>query len=415
MPPFPDSSTVHSDVIVPWFQADRLFRVEDADGYFLHTDRGILLDLNSGYWTVGLGHRNSAIHAAVLDGYFADLFRAAHTPAEVLAGRLCQIFDYKAAVFACSGSSSVDISLRVAWQLTHAREAAGILSLKGGYHGSTALALAASGLKYDKFLHFDFPHKVFGKWCFDSSLTDDEALSNLEREGIDWPMFSSFIFEPIQGVAGARPVSASCLKVIARKCRENRVMVIADEITTGLGRIGWLTVSESLGVKPDLLCLGKLLTNGEFPLYVVLLSSQVVDGLAGATSKKHERYLFGETFGGHPAGCLAAQRVLEIVSKESFLSEVRRKGDHLGRFLESEFAGVSAVTDIRGQGMMWGISVVNAQFADSISRTLVGRGIRLVNEGRTLMLMPALTMPLEQIEEALAVVKSVIKETAPVS
>lgn len=377
-----------------------------TEGDFVFTPRGRLLDLNGGaYWTTILGNSDHGVRVAMSRGFTADLFGTLHPPAIALAELLCARTGYTRVSFSTSGSDAVDTAIRMVHQYQRAcghamREKAGIITLKYGFHGTTLATLTTSGFARRRDI---FPTTsevyVLGPWVVDSSIASlDQAHAALANEAVErehrWPSVGAFLFEPVQGVAGIRPVNPYCYRAIAERCREHGALIIADEVTTGVGRTGRLLASEMLDPRPDIVTLGKALTNGEFPLSATLITSDVWRQLDAASTNPLEKYLFGSCYAGHPTGCLAAIEVLRRLD-DAMLMRIRTQGERIGSLLGEWKQKHCVVRDVRGVGLMWGIEFPNFETCDRVSKALITRGIRCGVEGRVLAIFPNCTMDVD--------------------
>lgn len=382
--------------------------ITGAEGDFVFTPNGRLLDLNGGaYWTAILGHKDRGVRAAMARGFSADLFGCLHPPAVELAEMLCARTGYARVSFSASGSDAVDTALRIAWQYQRAcghatGEKADIITLKHGFHGTTLATLTTSGFvqRREIFPTASETH-VFGPWTVDPSIASlDQACAVLANETVErnslWSSIGAFLFEPVQGVAGIRPVNPHCYRVIAERCRQHGALIIADEVTTGVGRTGRFLASEAFDPRPDIITLGKALTNGEFPLSATLVTDDVWQRLDAASDNPIEKYLFGSCYAGHPTGCLAA---IEVITRldDATLTRIRVQGERIGSLLGEWKKKHRIVRGVRGAGLMWGIEFPSFETCDRVSKELITHGIRCGVEGRVLPIFPNCTMDVDRI------------------
>ncbi len=369
------------------------------EGAFLHTNYGRILDLNGGaYWTAILGNGDRGVREAMTRGFSADLFGIMHPPAIELAEMLCARTSYARVSFSTSGSDAADTAIRMVYQYQRAcghatREKTNFITLKYGFHGTTLGTLTTSGFKRRGEI---FPTAsetyVFGSWVVNPSINSveqaREALANEEVEKNNlWPRIGAFLFEPVQGVAGIRPVNSYCYRVIAEKCRQHGVLIVADEISTGVGRTGRFLATETFDPRPDIITLGKALSNGEFALSATLVSAEVWRKLDAVSDNPLEKYLFGSCYAGHPTGCLAAIEVLKRLD-DAMLEQIRAKGGRIGSLLCKFKNKRQVVRDVRGIGLMWGIEFPSFEVCGYVGEELVKCGIRCGVEGRVLTIFP---------------------------
>lgn len=376
------------------------------EGDFLHANYGKVLDLNGGaYWTAILGNGDRGVREAMTRGFSADLFGVMHPPAVELAEMLCARTGYTRVSFSTSGSDAADTAIRMVHQYQRAcghatREKANFITLKHGFHGTTLGTLTTSGFKRrGEILPTASETYVFGSWVVNPSINSvEQAHKALASEEVEknnlWPSIGAFLFEPVQGVAGIRPVNLHCYRVIAEKCRQYGVLIVADEISTGIGRTGRFLATEAFSPRPDIITLGKALSNGEFALSATLVTAEVWRKLDAVSDNPLEKYLFGSCYAGHPTGCLAAIEVLKRLD-DAILEQIRAKGERIGSLLREFKSKHQVVRDVRGVGLMWGIEFPSFEVCDRISKELIKRGIRCGVEGKVFTIFPSCYMDVD--------------------
>lgn len=380
------------------YDADSLLQL-GAQGNYINTQHGRLLDMNSGCWHVPLGHARQEVRQAMQSTFTADPYFGYHEYILRLAEVLCRRTGYDRVLFAVSGSDAVDSALRIAWQCTlscNAQQHA-VVALRHGYHGGNAVTHAASGFEERRiFIPVGFQTHLVDAWATDNNCTDAEH--HLKTHSIPWPQVSAFVFEPIQAEAGVKRLHPEAYRAITREVQAAGGLVIADEIATGIGRTGMLLASENLTPRPDMICIGKGLTNGEFPLSAVLMTDDVWQRIQASTTRRDIKYLYGYTHAAHPTGCLAALAVLDIVN-DQLLAEVRSKGETLGEALRVlAQRHPRRVRAVRGSGLFWCLELVARRgSSDQVRATLLSRGIRVGIEGYMVMFVPPFTITLEEI------------------
>jgi len=230
----------------------------------------------------------------------------------------------------------------------------------------------------------------------------------LQEQAIAWKSLSGFLFEPILGVGGVRTLHPSAYEIIAAKCRQADSLVIADETATGFGRTGVFLASERLEPKPDILCLGKAITNGEFPLSATLLSGRVWNMLENSSDDEREKYLYGSTYAGHPSGCLAALKVIELID-EPLLAGVNKKGQWLEEKLKVlREKHPALVKEVRGCGLMWAIELPTRALSCKACFALLKRGVRVAAQGESLVIMPPFIISYDELEFAVNTISEVL-------
>ncbi len=349
--------------------------VTDADG-------NTYIDMLAGIAVNALGHGHPAVVEAVSSqistlGHVSNLFgsRPVVELAEALRAR---VGDETARVFfSNSGAEANEAAFKLA-RLTGRRR---ILAAERGFHGRTMGALALTG-QPDKQAAFEpLPAGVeyypYG---------DVEALRELVFEDPDDT--AAIILEPIQGETGVIPAPEGFLPAVRELCDANGILLIADEVQTGVGRTGDFFAFQHDGILPDVITMAKGLGGG------LPIGATIARGAAAGlfTPGSH-----GTTFGGNPVACAAAGAVLGTIDGE-FLAEVRRKG----RLLMDEASHLPGVASVRGRGLMVGV-VLDAPVAKLVVKHGLERGI-IVNAPAddVIRLTPPLVISDDEIRAAVA-------------
>ena len=203
---------------------------------------------------------------------------------------------------------------------------------------------------------------------------------------------AAVMVELVQGESGVRLADVDYVQGLRRVCDEHGVLLIFDEVQTGIGRTGRLFGYESFGVTPDLIGLAKGLGGG-LPIGAVL-SREAVSILAPG---EH-----GSTFGGSPVACAAARVVLDRVMAPGFLDDVQAKGDHVQARLRDSAGQGDRITDVRGLGLMIGFDLVSEDAATEVVEKARSNGLLLIKAGpATIRIVPPLTITLDELDEGL--------------
>jgi len=359
------------------------------------------LDFNSGYWCVPLGHRNNEVRKVFGRGYYAKPFGNINPHSVKCAEKLCDLTGGSKVLFSTTGSEAVDDAIRLAWQSRAKGSLCNlgrkyVLSLKRGYHGSTGLAMYIDGFpRYDSYLPMISDTE---KEHFSLKLPDPSRFKrnletlldrNLKQKDISRDSLASVIFEPFMGARGGAQMPDQYIELF-KKLQDEGVVIIADEVTTGLGRTGKMFGYQHYDIRPDLIAIGKGITNGEFPFAATVLNDRVLKGIEDSQEENYGKYLYGHTYSGHPTGSMMASKVLEIIERKGLLEDVRKKGNYLKRQIES--LEIDQIKSIRGRGLFLGLEFNNADVATRIQGKLLDRGIFTNPEGNTLMLVPPYTI-----------------------
>ncbi|MET0410589.1 MAG: aminotransferase class III-fold pyridoxal phosphate-dependent enzyme [Polyangiaceae bacterium] len=332
------------------------------------------LDFVQGWAVNSLGHCPPELRAALNEqaGLLFTPSPAFHNrPQLELAQALVQLTGALHTTFVNSGAEANECAIKLArkWGRVHKRGAHTIITTVGGFHGRTITTMAASGKPGWDALFPPYP-PGFVKVTYG----DVEAM----RAAIDDGTVAIMV-EPIQGEAGVVVPPSGYLAALRRLCDEHDLLLILDEVQTGVGRTGRFLAQEHAGVHADITTLGKGLGAG-VPIAGVLASQRASCFEPGDQ---------GSTYGGNPLMAAVARSVVEIVSQPAFLSEVRARGELLGGVLwqlARELGGASA----RGQGLLWAI-VLDRPLAAPLAAAAREQGL-LVNAARphVLRFMPQL-------------------------
>lgn len=350
------------------FEAIPPLVVERAQGSYLYTNKGPLIDAISSWWCKSLGHGHPDIINAIINQLqrFEHVIAANTThPALVeLAELLAQITKKQHIFFASDGSSAVEIALKLT---IHANQLKGFsqknqfIALKNGYHGETLATMGTSdlGLYKAPYTAYGVPCDfiesvpyVSGKndplWnnCDEYWQTAEKQLTALAEKAC------AIIFEPIvQGAGGMLCYSPDFLKKLSSWAKTNNIYLIADEIMTGLGRTGEWLACDHAGIEPDLICLSKGLTSGSIPLSCVMIDPAVFE-LFYDDYAQGKSFLHSHTYSGNSLAVCAALATLKTMHTEHIISKARSIGDYMFTCMQ-EIAHLSGkLTNVRGVGAL---------------------------------------------------------------
>lgn len=330
-----------------------------GQGSYLTDSKGRrVFDAVSSIWTTIHGHCHPHIteriarQAATLD--HSTLLGASNPVAEELATRLCELAGFEKAFFSGDGASAVEVALKMAiqyWQNLGQPQRTRFVRLISSYHGDTAGAMSVSDIPAFK--------SRFGALTFDAiPYTQSGAVMQA-------PDVAAVIVEPlVQAAAGIRMVAPAVYKNIFETLRQaqgdtgapgERPLLIVDEIATGFGRTGTMFASEQLGMKPDMMCVGKALTGGTLALSATLTTGAIYDAFLG--TRDESKHLFhGHSFAGNPIACAAALASLDLFNLEGTLANGARVGAVLADELPS-LTKLASVKEVRGTGMMHAVQI----------------------------------------------------------
>jgi ornithine--oxo-acid transaminase len=370
-----------------------------GQGVYLFDEQGRrYLDMMSAYSAVSFGHSHPTLVAALTEqaGRLAVTSRAFHTDRlGPFLERLCRMTGMARALPMNSGAEALETAIKAArkWAYKVKRVPEGqarILVAEGNFAGRTTTLIGfSSEAQYrDGFGPFapGFASVPFG---------DAQAL-----EAAITPHTAAFIVEPIQGEAGIVVPPAGYLKAVRELCTRHNVLMICDEVQTGLGRTGRLLACDHEGVRPDGLTLGKALGGGLVPVSAFLAREDV---MAQFTPGDH-----GSTFGGNPLAAAVGDAALRLLEDEQLVRRAHEQGEYLMTQLGQ--LTHSAVLDVRGKGLLIGVEIDPAfASARAVCEGLMAEGVLSKDTHHTVVrLAPPLVITREQIDFAVAAMRRVL-------
>lgn len=363
---------------------------ERGEGPWLISTNGErYLDFTSGVAVNALGHAHPHLVAALQEQaaklwHVSNLFRIPE--GERLAARLCEASFADVAFFCNSGAEAMEACIKMArkYQAANGKpERYRLITFEGAFHGRTLATLAAGGQQ--KYLE-GFGPVVDG---FDQvPLGDLEATKNAIG-----PHTAGIIIEPWQGEGGVRAADPSFFRALRQLCDEHKLVLVFDEVQTGMGRVGSLFAHERTGVTPDIMALAKALGGG-FPMGACLATTAAAVGMTPGTH--------GSTFGGNLLAAAAGNATLDVMLAPGFFDHVQR----ISLFLKQKLAAIvdrypNIVSDVRGDGLLIGLKAV-VPSAD-LGVALRDEKLLTVGAGENVVrLLPPLIVTEAEIEEAIA-------------
>ena len=298
------------------------------------------LDASAGLAVTNLGHNHAKINAAI-QSQAKKLFHVSNQyyieQQYRLAERLCDMSGLDQVFFCNSGAEANEAAIKLARLYGRKRRITNpvIITMRHGFHGRTMANISQALHNLDT---YRFAPLLPG---FISVPFND--LSILERCVLDNPSVVAIMLEPIQGEAGIVIPSQSYLKGIRELCDKHQILMVLDEVQTGLGRTGKCFAFQHEKAKPDIMTLAKGLANG-LPIGVCLARKEV--------SQLFEPGMHGSTFGGNPLCCAVGLAVCNVIDDTKFLTQVSETGDYLLAQLKREFQALEDIKEIRGKGLM---------------------------------------------------------------
>jgi acetylornithine/N-succinyldiaminopimelate aminotransferase len=338
-----ETSTSH--MMPTYARADLAF--ERGEGCDLITAAGErYLDCTAGIAVNALGHCHPHLVQAVTDQagklwHTSNVFRI--PGGERLAARLCEATFADLVFFTNSGAEALEGAIKTARKYHAANghpDRYRLVTFEGAFHGRTLATIAAGGQK--KYLEgFGPPVDGFDQVPFG----DHEAV----RAAIG-PHTAGILIEPLQGEGGVRAVPPQCLRGLRELCDQHGLLLVLDEVQTGMGRTGKLFAHQWAGITPDIMAVAKGIGGG-FPLGAFLATTEAAKGMTAGTH--------GSTYGGNALAMAAGNAVLDIVGEPAFLAEVERKG----LLFKQKLAALkdrypAVIAEVRGQGLLIGVRCV---------------------------------------------------------
>jgi acetylornithine/N-succinyldiaminopimelate aminotransferase len=380
---------VSSHLLPTFARVDLAF--ERGDGIWLTaTDGERYMDFTSGVAVNALGHAHPHLAQAIAEQaqkviHVSNLFRIPE--GERLAERLCAASGFAEYAFFCnSGAEAMEGAIKCARKyhaVNDAPERVRIITFEGAFHGRTLATLAAGGQK--KYLD-GFGPVVEG---FDQLPFGDLAAV---KRAIG-PTTAAILIEPIQGEGGVRVVPNAFLRELRELCDANGLLLVFDEVQTGMGRTGDLFAFQHTGVTPDIMGLAKALGGG-FPMGAFLTTAAAGKGMTAGTH--------GSTFGGNPLAMAAGNATLDVMLAPGFFERLRRVALLLKqRLAEMKDRHPDVIDDIRGEGLLIGLHAVvpNGELVDALRAEKV---LAVAAGDNVVRLLPPLIVTEAEIGEAVA-------------
>jgi 4-aminobutyrate aminotransferase len=393
--------------------------IEDVDG-------NTFLDFAAGIAVVATGHCHPQVVAAIqkqaaelihisgTDFYYPSLVELAEKLASIAPGN-----EPKRVYFGNSGAEAIEAAIKLAKYHTKRDK---LVAFHGAFHGRTmgALSLTASrsvqrkgfGTLLAGVFHVPYPDTYRGTYGVRPDHASEDCLSYLENElfrrRVDPEEVAGIFIEPIQGEGGYLPAPPEFLQGLQRICRKYGILLVADEVQSGMGRTGKWWACEYSGIEPDIVCTAKGIASG-MPLSAMIARASVMNWTPGAHAS---------TFGGNPV-CIAASLVTIKLVEEKYMANAVRMGEFIKRKTADWREKHKSVGDIRGRGLMIGIEFVRDQktkekapeLRNRIVQQAFYKGLLVLGSGdTTLRLCPPLLIDEEQAEFAIRTLDGVISE-----
>lgn len=402
--------------------------VESGRGCIIRdVDGNEYIDFNSGIGVMNVGHchprvidaikkqAGKLLHYSYTDFYYEIVVELARELSEITPGEF-----EKKVFFGNSGTESIEAGIKVAkWHTRKHR----FLAFIGAFHGRTigALSFTASKPAHRRYFfpllpgvtHVPFPYCYrcpFRQtypgceyWCVD--FIEDFVL----KKYVPPEEVSAILFEPIQGEGGYIFPPAGYFGRLKRLADKYNILLIDDEVQSGMGRTGRWFAIENWGIEPDVICIAKSVASG-LPLGATVAKADVMDWEPGSHAS---------TFGGNPLSCAAALAVIKIIKEEKLLENATKQGNYILKRLREMQRKHVLIGDVRGKGLMIGMEIVNGKGgkehgvreASEIVVRSFKKGVALLPCGSsTIRIFPPLTITRDLIDKGLDIIEEAIKK-----
>jgi L-2,4-diaminobutyrate transaminase len=421
--------------------------VKSGHGVFIRDDEGReLLDAFAGLYCVNVGYGRreiaDAIHAQALDIAYYHAYAGHSTePTIRLSDRLVRMApnEMSKVFYGMSGSDANETNVKIVWYVNNVLgrpEKKKIISRLRGYHGASVMSGSLTGLP---FYHkaFDLPvrpvmHTSTPHWYWNHEEGEDErAFSRRCAEELDAMIraegpetVAAFIGEPVLGTGGIIPPPEGYWDEIQKVLARHDVLLIADEVVCGFGRIGAPFGSTHYGMKPDLMTIAKGLTSAYLPLSGSMVGAKLFEILEQG-SDQYGPFSHGWTYSAHPLGAAAAMANLDIVEREDLAGNARDTGAYLQDSLRAAVADHPMVCEVRGIGLLAAVEFAadkarrvpldpNLKVGARVSAACLERGViaRGMPNGDILGFAPPLTISRDEVDRVVAATREAVHAVA---
>lgn len=366
--------------------------VESGKGAtFTDSDGNEVIDFGSGIGVNSLGYNNEGWINAVTE----QLKKVQHTSnlyynstVANYSKALCEKTGFNRVFLCNSGAEANECAIKLARKYSfdkYGENRYNIITLVNSFHGRTMATITATGQE-----HY---HKFFNPFVQGFKYAESGNSEQLAEMADD--TVCAIILEVIQGEGGVVPADFEFLKEVERVCNEKDILLIIDEVQTGMGRTGKLFAYEYAGISPHIVTAAKGIGNG-LPMGACLCTEKCADVLTAGTH--------GTTFGGNPAACAGAKYVLNTLT-DDFLNEIAEKGE----YIRERLMKTDEVISVSGLGMMIGIEL-KTKNASEIAKKCSENGLLILTAKNRLRMLPPLVITQEEIDKGMAILEKMLGE-----
>ncbi len=382
---------MHSSILLTYKRSNLSF-VKGKGSYLITKNGKKYLDFASGIAVNSLGHCNSQL-IKVLNNQSKKMWHISNAfqipEQEELAKKLTKLTFADKVFFCNSGAESVETAIKIArayHQIKKRKKKFKIITIKGSFHGRTLATISASGQKkmIDGF-----------KPLLDGFVQVEFGNHELIEKAID-NQTAAIMIEPILGEGGIKVIPNQCLEGLRKLCNKKKILLIFDEVQSGIGRTGKFFSYQWSKIEPDILTTAKGMGGG-FPIGACLVTNKVSKGMKFGSH--------GSTFGGNPLACSVANKVIEIISKKSFLNDVNQKATFfINKLEEIKNTYNDLIDEIRGRGFLLGIKckINNSIFIEKLRNN----GLLVVGANESVIrVLPPLNVSKKDLKIALKIIE----------
>jgi acetylornithine aminotransferase len=368
--------------------------------YLWDTNEQQYLDALSGIAVCGLGHAHPAVTKTISEQaskllHTSNLYKIGNQ--EHLANQLCELSNMSRVFFSNSGAEANEAAIKIARLYGHQKniKVPGIIVMENSFHGRTMATLSATG---NRKVQAGFEPLVQG--FVRAPYNDVNAIKNIADNNND---VVAILVEPIQGESGVNVPDKKYLDELRKICDENDWLLMLDEIQTGMGRTGQWFAFQHSNIQPDVMTLAKALGNG-VPIGACLANKKAGEILQVGNH--------GSTFGGNPLMCATASTVVDTIKSDKLVTNAKKLGDYMLNSFTEKLSTISAVTQVRGQGLMIGIeldgSQLNHDCTDFVKLALEKNLLINVAGGNVIRLLPPLVINQQHADTIITTVSELI-------
>ena len=366
--------------------------IEKGNGAtFIDSEGNEVIDFGSGIGVNSLGYNNEGWISAVTE----QLKKVQHTSNLYYNSTVAEYAEMLTAktgfnrVFLCnSGAEANECAIKLARKYSYDKYGENrynIITLVNSFHGRTMATITATGQE-----HY---HKFFNPFVDGFKYAESGNTEQFLEMADD--TVCAVILEIIQGEGGVVPTDFEYLKTVEKVCKEKDILLIIDEVQTGMGRTGKLFAYEHAGISPDVVTSAKGIGNG-LPMGACLCTEKCANVLTAGTH--------GTTFGGNPVACAGAKYILNTLTDE-FLNEVTEKG----KYIREKLAEIEEVKSVSGLGLMLGIEL-KTKNAGEIAKKCSENGLLILTAKNKLRMLPPLVITKDEIDKGINILKNIIAE-----